>query len=127
MQMNSSDTLSTRNIYAVDGTCVQLHYADECVNSEYSGDRLIPIDFLSEEAINDALTKIHNLPKQLYDTYKFGDFDKLVDQIVRQRHFSENFILKWFDHLTPSAILVHHKDDIISGRYASLNLKYEMM
>lgn len=54
-----------------------------------------------------------------------GSSEHLVEEIIKSRHCSEDFLLTYFPIASKDIVKIHHRAEIQSGVYARLKLLFE--
>jgi hypothetical protein len=78
------------------------------------------LTYLGEAEISEILDKILTR-----GTDNEREVKAFIREVVRSRHFSEDFVLKYFEHVTTADIKVQHNSDILSHDYPALALAIE--
>jgi len=80
--------------------------------------------YFTEEEIETFIDKL--IERVSSDSEDYYQVQQLIRDVVRMNHFSEEFLLKYIQHLAKSDIFVHHRSDIQSGSYKELKLFFEL-
>lgn len=82
-------------------------------------------DYFSEKEIEIFLDRIiENLSKE---NLEFLEFRFLIKNLIKKRHFSEDFLLKYFGYISENSdIYEMHKADLVTKKYNSLYLLMEL-
>jgi restriction endonuclease Mrr len=83
-----------------------IHLSDET--------RDILLETLKEDELDEILEKVKSRSPELFET--------LIKDFVRNRHFTEPFLLKYVEYLSKDTIHRRHKEHLISGDYPTLSL-----
>jgi hypothetical protein len=70
-----------------------------------------------EKLLSDISERANSINENISDT-----FGRCVRVLVRARHFSEDFLMKYYESLSREDILALHTPDVSSGTYAQLAL-----
>lgn len=72
-------------------------------------------------------SEIIDLINKLFPKIKNGsEKEQFLREIVRERHFSEQFLIDYWDFLSEDVVLRNHRADIQSGDYSRLALMLEL-
>lgn len=80
--------------------------------------------YFTEEEIEIFIDKL--IERVSSDSEDYYQVQQIIRDVVRMNHFSEEFLLKYIQHLAKSDIFVHHRSDIQSGSYKELKLFFEL-
>ena len=83
------------------------------------------VNFMTEEDIDKVLSTVSLRLKSAKDENN-PNFKNTVSEIVRSRHFSEEFLMKYISYLSKNDVLRYHSGDIQSGEYSTVGLYYEV-
>ena len=78
------------------------------------------LTYLGEAEISEILDKIITR-----GTDNEREVKAFIREVIRNRHFSEDFVLKYFEYVTTADIKVQHNSDILSHDYPALALAIE--
>ena len=78
--------------------------------------------YLKEDELDSLLTTIKDRITEENDIESFRD---LIRNLVYERHFSEEFLLKYIDYLTKQIVLIRHASEIKTGEYSQVALYFE--
>lgn len=98
-----------------------VYFTGDCYSSESQLKGLI--SFMTEIEIDEMLTKITdrlNNPENMYS------LKSIISPIVRSRHFSEAFLMKYLSYISKDDIMAFHAGDVQSGEYSQLGLYLEI-
>lgn len=85
------------------------------------------VNFMTEEDIDKVLSTVSLRLKSAKDEDNTSfKFKSAVSEIVRSRHFSEEFLMKYISYLSKNDVLRYHSGDIQSGEYNTVGLYYEV-
>lgn len=116
----SLSTLSTASCYdSTIGTISTLDVSNYYTTNLYSPTAVI-CNYMGESEIIDLINKI--FPRIKNDPEK----EQFLRELVRERHFSEQFLIDYWDFLSKDIVLRNHRADIQSGDYSRLALMLEL-
>lgn len=78
------------------------------------------INVLKELEVSELLDKVISRNKDK------SSVRSVISWTVRNRHFSEEFLIRYSDYLNITDIMVMHSPDIQSGEYSQLALMFEL-
>lgn len=98
-----------------------VYFTGDCYSSE--GQLKGLISFMTETEIDEMLTKITdrlNNPENMYS------LKSIISTMVRSRHFSEAFLMKYLSYISKDDIMEFHAGEVQSGEYSQLGLYLEI-
>lgn len=115
----SSITLGSGSTYGTLATGI--YFNGDCYSSDSQLKGLI--SFMTETEIDEMLTKITD---RLNDAENIYSLKSIISSMVRSRHFSEAFLMKYLSYISKDDIMVFHAGDVQSGEYSQLGLYLEI-
>lgn len=122
---NTTTSTSTQNWITATNSGLASNYSyittDDLVYRSRIEDYLLTvIKFLGEKEVDSLLEVL-----LIRGVNEMSDIKGVITYIIRHRHFSEDFLLKYFEHVTIEDIRVLHSADIASHDYPALALMIE--
>lgn len=126
LALNTATTTSGSSITLGSGSTYStlsngIYFTGDCYSSE--GQLKGLISFMTETEIDEMLTKITdrlNNPENMYS------LKSIISSMVRSRHFSEAFLMKYLSYISKEDIMTFHAGDVQSGEYSQLGLYLEI-
>lgn len=115
----SSITLGSGSTYGTLATGI--YFNGDCYSSDSQLKGLI--SFMTESEIDEMLTKITG---RLNDAENMYSLKSIISSMVRSRHFSEAFLMKYLSYISKDDIMAFHAGDVQSGEYSQLGLYLEI-
>lgn len=98
-----------------------IYFTGDCYSSDSQLKGLI--SFMTETEIDEMLTKITG---RLNDAENMYSLKSIISSMVRSRHFSEAFLMKYLSYISKDDIMAFHAGDVQSGEYSQLGLYLEI-